>query len=188
MNAAGTTTTLAPPTAVRHPSRLTAAERGATLALALACAALLGVAAWLNPSPNGVGTHEALGLPPCGWVVAMNLPCPTCGMTTAFSQAAHGNLLTSMLCQPMGALLAVMTATTLVVSAYVAATGSAVGKILVQRFTPRFFLVMAVLAVAAWGYKILAHRGYLSFAPSPQAAATAPAPATNLTGPASPAP
>ncbi len=182
------TTTHTPPTSVRHATRLTAAERGATLMLALACAALLGLAAWLNPSPTGVGTHEALGLPPCGWVASMNLPCPTCGMTTAYSQAAHGHLLNSMICQPMGALLAVLTATTMVVAAYVAATGSALGKTLSQRFTPRFFLAMAILAVAAWGYKILAHRGYLSFAPSPQAAATAPAPATNLSGPPQPAP
>ena len=37
---------------------------------------ILGVAAWLSPSTDGIGTHQQLGLPQCGWIVAADLPCP----------------------------------------------------------------------------------------------------------------
>ena len=47
----------------------------AGLAIALLCIAL-----FLNPSPEGVGTHHQLGLPKCGWILAANIPCPTCGI------------------------------------------------------------------------------------------------------------
>jgi hypothetical protein len=121
------------------------------------------VAVWLDPSPTGVGTHQALGLPPCGWVVQMNMPCPACGMTTAFSHAAHGHVFSSIAVQPMGALLALGVASTFVVAVYVAATGSRVGHALVGRFSARWLLAAGVLGLAAWGYKILLHRGLLPF-------------------------
>lgn len=65
----------------------------------------------------------------------------------------------------MGGLLALGTAATLVVSAYVACTGSRVGHALAARVSPRLLLVAGVLAALAWGYKILLHRGYLPFLP-----------------------
>lgn len=145
------------------PLRAPAVERWAAAALALACAAVLGVALWLSPDPSGSGTHRQLNLPPCGFMVAMNMPCPSCGMTTAFSHAAHGNLVQSFLTQPLGALLALLTAATLVVCAYVACTGSMVGHALTSRMTPRWLLVLGLCGGAAWIYKILLHRGFLPF-------------------------
>src|SRR6185503_8103051 len=58
----------------------------------LGCGTVLGVAAWLTPSPTGIGTHQQLHMPQCGWIAIADLPCPTCGMTTAFAHAAHGHL------------------------------------------------------------------------------------------------
>ena len=49
--------------------------------------AVLVVAALLTPSPIGHSTHTQLGLPPCGFLVMTGLPCPGCGMTTAFAHA-----------------------------------------------------------------------------------------------------
>lgn len=141
--------------------RATRGERLLAGVLALACAALLGVAASLDPSPTGVGTHQALGLNPCGWMINFSTPCPSCGMTTAFSHAAHGSLWASVRVQPMGALLAVGTAATLVVSLFVAATGSRIGHALGARLTPRILLILACVALASWGYKIAMMRGTL---------------------------
>lgn len=157
--------TTAPTALLPAPLRCSTAERLVAAGVAVACAALLGVALWLAPSPDGVGTHRALGLPPCGWVVSMNLPCPSCGMTTAYSHAVRGSLFQAALVQPMGAALAVLTAAVLVVSAYVAATGSMVGHLFASKVTPRVLLVFGLLAAAAWGYKILLHRGHLPFGP-----------------------
>jgi hypothetical protein len=140
------------------PPRATRGERTVGAVLALGAFAVLGVALWLRPSPTGLGTHVALGLPPCGWVAGYDLPCPTCGMTTAFSLAARGSLWASFRVQPMGCLLAVATAATAVTGAYVAATGSRVGHALGARITPRVVVALACLALVAWGYKAWDHR------------------------------
>jgi hypothetical protein len=66
---------------------------------------LLFASRWLTPDPRGLGTHEQLGLPPCGFYLWWGVPCPSCGMTTswawlvqfefaeAFTQHAGGALL-----------------------------------------------------------------------------------------------
>jgi len=52
---------------------------------------VLGIGAWMTPSPKGIGTHaENLGLPPCGLYRMTGVPCPTCGCTTAVTYVAHG--------------------------------------------------------------------------------------------------
>jgi len=148
----------APPTAPA-PLRATPGERAVSAILAALAITVLGVAAWLQPASNGIGTHQALGLAPCGWVVGMNLPCPTCGMTTAFAHAVRGSLWESARVQPMGMLLAVGTAAVAVVGTFVALTGSRVGHVLGARITPRAVVVLASLALVAWGYKVMAMRG-----------------------------
>lgn len=151
----------APPTAAPPaPLRATRGERLTCAILALAAAAVIGIAAWLQPSPAGVGTHQALGLAPCGWMSGMGIPCPTCGMTTSFAHAAHGDLAASFRAQPMGLLLAVGTAAAGLVALHVAATGSRLGHLLGARLTPRAILALAVLALLAWGWKFLAVRGF----------------------------
>lgn len=84
-------------------------------------------------------------------------------MTTAFSHAAHGHVLSSVVVQPMGALLALGTATAFVVAVYVSLTGSRVAHALAGRLSARWLLGLGVVGVAAWGYKILLHRGLLPF-------------------------
>ena len=69
----------------------------------------LALGAWMEPSEKGHGTHRQLGLPPCSWMLMYDMPCPSCGMTTAVSNAAHGRLWTSFRTQPAGATIAVLT-------------------------------------------------------------------------------
>lgn len=121
--------------------------------LALALLALLCVAAWVPPSPAGHGSHTALGMPPCGWVIAFGKPCPTCGMTTAFAHAARLDLWDSAKTQPIGALLALMAAAAFWPAAWVAATGSRAGAIYATMLTPRLLWTLVALGLAAWGYK-----------------------------------
>jgi len=62
--------------------------------------------AWtLHPDPAGMGTHRQLGLGPCTFYAFTGWPCPTCGMTTTFSMAAHGRLLDALVNQPFGVAL-----------------------------------------------------------------------------------
>lgn len=65
-------------------------------------AAILALAAWLTPAPSGLGTHMELHLPPCGFYVLFHKPCPSCGMTTAFSWLMHGRPVEAFRAQPAG--------------------------------------------------------------------------------------
>ncbi len=128
--------------------------------VALAAMALLGVAAWMEPSAAGHGTHEQLGLPKCDWIARFDLPCATCGMTTAFAHAAEGSFVQSFLTQPLGFLLALGTAATLLVALYILGTGSAVSRIFASWWTNRMIYVLVAILLASWGYKILQVKGW----------------------------
>ena len=69
-----------------------------------------------------------------------DMPCPSCGMTTAVSNAAHGRLWTSFRTQPAGATIAVLTS----VVAAAATVGALYGSPLVA------FLFSALTPSAAW--------------------------------------
>jgi hypothetical protein len=122
---------------------------------------LLMVAAFLEPAAEGVGTHRVFNLPECGWIVVMDLPCPTCGMTTAFAHAADGNLLASMLAQPLGGLLALSAAMAVVLGFYIALTGSRVGRVLTRLWGRRTGWLLAAVVLLSWGFKVLSYKGIL---------------------------
>ncbi len=130
------------------------AARWWALALLAGAGALLAVAVWLEPDPRGYGTHERLGSGPCGMLVVTGLPCPTCGMTTAFSHTVRGHWVRAFLAQPAGFLLALGT---------VGLAGVSLWTLVLGRW-PRFrwwvispyyvFMGLLVLLVGAWAFKI----------------------------------
>ena len=148
----------------RSPVSAAVATRSARITSAIVAAAslaLLTVAWILRPSADGLGTHQQLGLPPCGWIVAADLPCPTCGMTTSFSHAANGDLVSSFVAQPFGMLLALSTAVVVVVGAYTAVTGSMLAPFLAGMISPRVGWIAVALLIMAWAWKIVDHRELL---------------------------
>jgi hypothetical protein len=66
---------------------------------------LLATAACLQPSPNGMGTHRQLGLPPCSFIVMAGVRCPSCGMTTSWANLMRGRLVASLQANCGGTLL-----------------------------------------------------------------------------------
>jgi hypothetical protein len=74
---------------------------------------LIGIAAFLRPDQRGYGTHEQLRfVPPCGFKKLTGLPCPSCGMTTAFAYMAHGQFFKAAITHPYAAMLFVLLAIT----------------------------------------------------------------------------
>lgn len=124
----------------------------------MALLAMLVVGAYLTPSPEGHGTHEQMGMPPCGFLIATGLPCPTCGMTTAVTLAAHRHPVQAVLTQPFGALVAIGGAMGFWGCLHVAAFGSRLGRLAEPLLRPRILWIGAGLLVAAWVYKIAAWR------------------------------
>ena len=136
-------------------------RRLVALFIAVSCGSVLAVAAWLTPSSTGMGTHTQLGLPPCSWITTMNIPCPTCGYTTAFSNAAHGRFLAAFDAQPFGALLAFATAIFMVGSLIVVCTGAPLGGVLCRFWTYRVTWVVLSMMFLGWVYTMLRFRGIL---------------------------
>jgi len=131
-----------------------AARAGAGLVAMISLAVLI-LAAALKPDPAGHGTHRRLGLPPCGWVVALGKPCPTCGMTTAFAHAAQGRPGHALWAQPAGALMALLTAAGFWSAVHVAVFGSRVGSLLAKTLRARILWPGLGVLVASWVYKMI---------------------------------
>ncbi|MFT5285192.1 MAG: hypothetical protein ACI8TQ_001354 [Planctomycetota bacterium] len=71
---------------------------------------LVVMAMFFKPDERGFGTHEQLGMSPCFLLEDFGFPCPGCGVTTSVTLATHGQLLDSLLTQPLGLVLVVSTA------------------------------------------------------------------------------
>lgn len=119
-----------------------------------ACAGILGLAVKLRPDPRGYGTHQQLRMAPCGMLIAFGIPCPTCGMTTAYAHTVRGNWLRALYAQPAGFVFALATIVCGTGSLWSLVTGRP-PRVPGQAITPyRIFLAILILLVGGWGAKI----------------------------------
>ena len=109
---------------------------------------------WLKPDPRGLGTHEQLMLFPCNFHALTRLPCPFCGMTTAFAHMARGQVREALLAQPIGAVGFVACALLLPIAIGGLSTGrDPIGTIMRLPWGRLSKVIVAMLA-AAWAFKI----------------------------------
>lgn len=135
------------------PALTTRGNRWLGLFLFACFAGPLVFAATLSPADAGMGTHTQIGLQECGFLLATGLPCATCGCTTAFAHAADGSLLSALLTQPFGALLALLFAVLALIAGWSVWSGMSmapVGRMMTRR---AMVLGWIGLLLAAWGYK-----------------------------------
>jgi hypothetical protein len=156
-------TTRTTPPAIRRSARsdtlLPPWGRLVSVLVSMGMLGVLGLAAWLVPDPSGHGTHAQLGLVPCGWVLAFDKPCPTCGMTTSFAHAADGHFLDALHAQPLGALLAVGCAAVFWASLHAAITGAPLHRVASTMLKPTMLWGLAGAALLAWAYKLATWSG-----------------------------
>jgi hypothetical protein len=138
------------------PGRRSRRDLFACAAFEVAAVALFVVARGLRPAPEGLGTHEQLGLPPCLLFASSGIPCPACGMTTAFAHAARGEPLQALVTQPFAALLALALAAGFVVLPVALAAGVAPRAVLDAVVSERLALLYLALLALAWIYKVVA--------------------------------
>lgn len=136
-------------------------RRIAGLVVAIVAGGVLLVAAILEPSPTGLGTHSSVGMPPCGWITMFDTPCPTCGMTTAFAHAANGNIHLALHAQPLGGLLALGTAIAFLCGVHVAITGSRIGVVMARLWGRKTAWLLGALLLLSWVYKIIVYKELL---------------------------
>lgn len=137
-------------------------SRATSALLAVGTGAVLAVAAWLEPSTAGHGTHTQLGLPPCSFWAFTSWPCPMCGATTTFSLLAHGRVIEGVVNQPFAALLFLATLGVFAVSAAELVQPRRRWERLGARLDPvEGWLAggMILAMMAGWAYKIAQLRG-----------------------------
>ena len=88
-------------------------SRGLSFGLGTGLVVLFVLASTLSPDPAGIGTHEQLGLPPCGLNALFEIPCPACGMTTSWVWFSHGHWIRSAQSNLGGFLMALLALPTL---------------------------------------------------------------------------
>lgn len=131
------------------------AARAGWVSLALASLGLLASARLVAPHPSGLGTHRALGLPPCPFLAGSGLPCPTCGLTTGFAHLARGALGPALQAHPLSLPLFLLVVIGLVVGIVGAVRGRspiALGRALGSAPLLRW---LALTAMATWVGRLL---------------------------------
>ena len=143
----------APPFQPRRPTLTRRQLRIRGLVVAAPIWAAVVVAAWLIPSPTGVGTHSQLGLPPCEFLARTGWPCPSCGLTTSLAAMAHGKVLSAWRAHPFGIVLFAGCVAVGVAGAAEALAGRSVLHLLRPGVWWAWTTVIGV--VAGWGLRIL---------------------------------
>lgn len=115
---------------------------------------LLCVAAWLRPEPRGRGTHQQLGLPPCTFVMLWNKPCPTCGMTTSWSNLMRGRFREALAANVGGTLLGVIAVVAGPWLLCSAVRGRTVGRLPNDWILTATALVLMFVTLADWGLRL----------------------------------
>ena len=116
--------------------------------------ALLITSSQLEPSTEGFGTHEQLGLPPCTSIYVWGTRCPACGMTTSWAWATRLNVVESFRANAGGLMLAIIALAYIPSSCYFFLCGKASRG---GRFSLclAIFLTAALLAaIIQWGWRI----------------------------------
>ncbi len=145
--------------------RANLAERVAWGVFFVGLVTVFSIARHLTPDPRGIGTHEQIPLiggflPPCGFVVWSQAtfghayPCPSCGFTTTFTLAMHGEVLHAIANQPFGFVVFCLFALLVPVSLL-----CAIGQVSPLRLTDhwRWKWILGALFVVwllAWLYKM----------------------------------
>jgi hypothetical protein len=129
-------------------------DRAQYIALSCVSGVVLTIARIITPSPNGIGTHQQLGLPPCFFHQFTGIPCPTCGMTTSFAHTVRLQFYEAFLTQPFGLLACVLMALLIPLSFVMMRRRVPWLKVLTARGSNAVMYLLIALFVIAWGYKI----------------------------------
>ena len=129
-------------------------DRVVSVVIVLGAAAFVWILSTVQPDAKGRGTHVQLGLPPCGWVVEHQMPCPTCGVTTAAAHLVRLQPWRAVKTQPFGAALAGFGLWLAFVAAWCLAKKRSFVDYLL-RMQPKRIVVWGLgLLLASWAYTI----------------------------------
>ncbi len=137
--------------------RLARTERATAAGMAGIAGTVLAVARLLTPDGRGLGTHEQLMLPPCLTTKLFGIPCPLCGMTTAFSHMAHGEFMTALRVQPVGALTFLLCIVVFLTAIFCALTGRRPPLPSTPKARTIALRLGLAIVLGGWVYKVVMH-------------------------------
>ena len=134
--------------------QLTRRQRGLYAMIGVGLLGLLLLAAVLQPSGTGIGTHRQLGLPPCTFLTVFGVRCPSCGMTTSWSYFVRGQFGQAWSTNAGGACLAVLAALASGWSMFVAVRGE-LQPSLRREYALAIGLVVSTVTLVDWVSRLL---------------------------------
>lgn len=130
------------------PDTRTRREKTHYLLWAGAWLAVTVIALLISPSKSGHGTHQQLGLPPCGAVMVFQRPCPGCGLTTSFAATVRGQFEHAWNSNPFGPIFYGMFTLTALLALFGYATGRRINS---DGPVYRGFMFTLIAGFMAWG-------------------------------------
>jgi hypothetical protein len=122
--------------------------------VAAGAGAVLWIARALEPDARGHGTHEQLGLPPCGFLELTGIPCPGCGLTTAFAHLARADVVAAFEANPGALPLFAVTLFAVPFAAAGAVTARRFEPVVVNRTTSRVAILVVAALVLGWVLRV----------------------------------
>ncbi|MBL8600906.1 MAG: DUF2752 domain-containing protein [Myxococcales bacterium] len=123
----------------------------------LAALTVVALSVWLRPDPRGHGTHEQLGLAPCAFEAVTHIPCPGCGLTTSFSNMAHGHLGAAFGAHLMGPFLFALTLFVALFAPYALWRAYPVGALLSHRAAGALLSVTLAAGLVTFALRLAHH-------------------------------
>lgn len=122
--------------------------------IAVGSIVVLAVAALLEPDGRGHGTHQQLGLPPCGFLLLTGSPCPGCGLTTAFAHGIRGHWSMAASANPLGLMLFLLVCVSIPLGIAAALRGWTVDDVIWRFDLNRWALAVAACAIVVWVVRV----------------------------------
>lgn len=127
-------------------------NRGFAVLVLAGTAVVIALSFLLTPDAHGYGTHRQLFLMPCWFKVITGIPCPFCGMTTAFAHLSRAQVTAALNCHVLSPLAYALAWTCLVTGLRGVITGQ--WPLPVFLTSNRFGLVMFVVVLVGWGINV----------------------------------
>jgi hypothetical protein len=137
-------------------------SRAILLGMAALAVGVFALAIYLNPYlPDGTArreeTHRQLGLPPCTFKFATGLPCPSCGMTTAFALLIRGDIGNSLRANAAGTVLGLLTLAFIPWAVISAWRGHLLYIRSIEAALTRLVVGFLILMLVRWGIVLLVY-------------------------------
>jgi hypothetical protein len=116
--------------------------------------AILATARALTPDPSGFGTHTQLGLPPCGFLRLTALPCPLCGLTTAFAHMARLQITSALHAHVLGPALFALTVLALPLCLFAFARALPIARAIDLLRLSRLVAIIGVAVALCWAGRV----------------------------------